>query len=258
MRVSNTVDRALRFWKQNLYRHLRDYRGFTKLSKFLEKIVLRAHFDKNDRTWKVAVNDVVIRFVEPEMALEQIVSRVIEGYTCKRQLESSDVVLDCGSFPGEFAIYAAKICDKVYALEPDKENARKLRRNLEANRIDNCEILETGVWNERGTVGFKKSGLNSKVSENDEFVVDVTTLDRLRERYGPFDSIKMDIEGAELEAIDGAQELLQSGESFFSVASYHKRNGQQTFAELQRRFSEFDYDTETGHESHLTTWAVHD
>ena len=66
----------------------------------------------------------------------------------------------------------------------------------------------------------------------------------------------MDIEGAELEAIEGARPILVSTRPRFAIASYHLREGRSTAARLETIFRELRYDVVTEFPSHLTTYAT--
>jgi hypothetical protein len=69
------------------------------------------------------------------------------------------------------------------------------------------------------------------------------------------DYIKMDIEGAEIEALEGAARMMSTLKPTFAIASYHKRDGRPTAETLEKLFNELGYRTETGFPSHLTTYA---
>jgi arsenate reductase-like glutaredoxin family protein len=65
----------------------------------------------------------------------------------------------------------------------------------------------------------------------------------------------MDIEGAEIEVLEGAKDFLRNKNIHFAIASYHHRNGEQTYKTLEKIFAEIGYQAETGFHRHLTTWA---
>jgi hypothetical protein len=65
----------------------------------------------------------------------------------------------------------------------------------------------------------------------------------------------MDIEGAEIQAIQGARQLIEQGSAFWSVASYHIVDGEPTTGFIERYFSERGYAVKTDYPQHLTTCA---
>ena len=69
------------------------------------------------------------------------------------------------------------------------------------------------------------------------------------------DFIKMDIEGAELAALEGAIKTLTSNNLQLAIASYHIVDGQQTFMKLEEQLGRLGYKTETAFPPWLVTYA---
>jgi hypothetical protein len=61
------------------------------------------------------------------------------------------------------------------------------------------------------------------------------------------DFIKMDIEGAELEALDGCRATIKTLKPNFSIASYHVVNGEQTYIKVEQFFNNMNYPCKTVH-----------
>jgi FkbM family methyltransferase len=76
-----------------------------------------------------------------------------------------------------------------------------------------------------------------------------------RFKFNRLDFVKMDIEGAELEAVEGAISLLSPYKPRFSIASYHVRDGRRTADALEDMFKSAGYEAETGFSFHPTTYA---
>ncbi|MFB6294466.1 MAG: FkbM family methyltransferase, partial [Candidatus Nanohaloarchaea archaeon] len=167
--------------------------------------------------------------------------RVLDGYLRVRDISPADTVIDVGAYPGEFSIYAAKQGAEVYALEPDPDRRADLHQNLEINDFT-------------GTVQVLDAALSSDESPRS------TTLDRLMqtERIDSLDFVKMDIEGAEIDAVRGGVETLQSYAPFLAIASYHEVDGEKTCYELERLFQDREWNVETRYRRHLTTYAWND
>ncbi len=133
---------------------------------------------------------------------------------------------------------------KVYTFECFPEHIQHLR-NL-AKTLPNLVVVEKACWNESGTLSFYEGhtpGSNTAVSEakgqlgqplgnlNEvPLTVDSCTLDEMwssETGEEEIDFMKMDIEGAELEALEGASNLLKHTKKVV-VAAYHIRNGEVT------------------------------
>ena len=146
-------------------------------------------------------------------------------------VEPGDVVLDvgAGSDPGfpSFSFPASKKASLVVALEPNPIYAEEL---LKAG-IPNLVVVEKGAWNSQSTLRLHLAGVCSSVLENGEVPVQVDTIDSIVSQMGlegKIDFIKMDIEGAEIEALQGSENTLANARKVV-IAAYHKRDGVPTY-----------------------------
>ncbi len=152
--------------------------------------------------------------------------------TGSRGVRRGDIVLDCGARIGLFTRAALdQGAAQVIAIEPASENLECLRRNL-ATEIAERRVLvcDKGVWDRDGWLALKIDPSNTA---SDSFVsgsasglsrqVEVTTIDSLVRVFGlgRVDFIKMDIEGAERQAISGALETIRSYRPRLGLAVYH-------------------------------------
>ncbi len=142
-------------------------------------------------------------------------SRGITDYLC------------CGAYDGDSIrkIYDAHgRMKKVVAFEPDPINYKKLtvylRQNSEKIAESVCAI-PCGVYSENKQLRFcSKNGLSSAISESgDEFVCVLSIDDALASTK--FTYITMDIEGAELSALQGAQEMIRRHAPDLAISVYH-------------------------------------
>lgn len=143
-----------------------------------------------------------------------------------------DVVLDCGAHVGVFTHHAlARGAAKVIAVEPEPVNLECLRRNFVAEIArGTVVVVPQGVWSAEATleltVAAGNSGMNSTVlgAGGAKIRIPVTTIDHLRKdlRLGRVDFIKLDIEGAEREALSGGAETLRRFQPRLMLDSYHR------------------------------------
>jgi FkbM family methyltransferase len=182
-------------------------------------------------------------------------------------------VIDAGAYHGEFALYASRCvgpAGRVIALEPDPESFVRLCDSFALNGgvPPNVDLLNAGLWKCSGELVFsagKMSGSHivyggaGAVGQTDSgsVLIHVHSLPDLVSRYQltRLDYVKMDIEGAEIEAIQGASSMLSNFKPRFAIASYHIRNGRPTAADLEPFFRESGYTVITGFPTHLTTYA---
>jgi hypothetical protein len=120
--------------------------------------------------------------------------------------------------------------------------------------------VQAGLWSKPGRLNFCIEGVISRLSTEKEHPVNtipVTTLDvDIWAVGGTVDFIKMDIEGAEIEAIRGAIRTLKENNVHLAIASYHWCwGGRRTADVLKKMFPEYGYNVSTGYPIHLTTYA---
>ena len=137
--------------------------------------------------------------------------------------------VDCGAYDGDSFLALAdsykkrtgkKYSGKAYLLEPDNENYKKLMDNC--NEYQNNIYCQVGAWNERNTLVFDSDGTLSSFSSKGSTRIEVDTIDNLTHENADF--IKMDIEGAELAALQGAQNTIKKCHPILAVCIYHKSN----------------------------------
>lgn len=123
-------------------------------------------------------------------------------------------MLDIGANIGYFSTLFAsqKATNKVYAFEPSPRNIAFLNKNVHKNSLKNIEVIPYAVANKNGTTYFEIgpaeqtgwggiAGIQSSTTQE----VKVMTLDSfLEDKNIIIDLLKIDIEGHDLEAIEGA------------------------------------------------------
>ena len=153
--------------------------------------------------------------------------RELEG---ARMVHEGDVVLDIGAHVGFFVRTALlQGASKVIAVEPDPDSAECLRRNFQEEIASGRVVLvEAGAWSSRGEIRLSLGsdpGWNSMTGSGGagrEIVVPVLPIDDIVAELGltKVDFIKMDIEGAEKEALRGAVGTLKSRRPRVMIDSY--------------------------------------
>ncbi len=139
--------------------------------------------------------------------------------------EENEVIIDAGAYDGDSAVlfrHSAGETADIYSFEPDASNYSDL-----INRVcDDDKIYPElwGLWKHKDTLCFSEDGNGSShVEKNGRLEVKVTDLDSYcnEKKIAPT-YIKMDIEGAELEAILGAKENIKKNKPKLAICLYHK------------------------------------
>jgi FkbM family methyltransferase len=139
------------------------------------------------------------------------------------RLRPGMIFYDLGANIGLFSLLAARLVGtggRVFSFEPDAEVAARLRRNIEQNGFSNVTVVEAGVWSVNANLRFVPSGTSSPERSSGKLVVGGSeaggtpvrciALDDFIQTAPPPDAIKCDVEGAELEALRGANRLLET------------------------------------------------
>jgi FkbM family methyltransferase len=139
----------------------------------------------------------------------------------QRHLRPGDVFYDLGANAGFFSLVAATLVGPVgrcFAFEPDPLNFAGMVEQFSLNGLERrCQAFRLAVGSEEGrarlffeTPGGAMGHLGAAAHEGEASVdVDVTTLDRLVGKHPPPHFIKMDVEGSEVQVLDGATGLLR-------------------------------------------------
>lgn len=138
-------------------------------------------------------------------------------------LKHDEVFLDVGGFDGYTTEEFIKFCPDykaVHIFEPEKKNIKKLQKRLKNYRDVN--LYDIGLSNKKETLKFDISGSASKISGNGKIEIKVDRLDDVLN--DSFTFLKMDIEGAEELALDGARKNIKINHPKLAISVYHKAN----------------------------------
>jgi FkbM family methyltransferase len=164
---------------------------------------------------------------------------VFNQYECRTadkviKAEAGDVVIDAGGCYGDTALYFAHEAGengRVYSFEFMPESLVIFQQNMTLNpelsrKID---LVKMAVWSQSGVQLFVEGSgpgtrVRTKASRPDATRVETLTIDDLacNKNLDRVDFIKMDIEGAELEALRGAQDTIRRFRPKLAISVYHK------------------------------------
>lgn len=145
----------------------------------------------------------------------------------KCDIEEGDIVLDVGACAGETSIWFADRTGKngkVYSFEMDRSVIPLLYNNIERNHLtDIIKVVEKGLWNKTMTMSFSDLPTEASIEDSNN-TFSVTTLDDFVESHNiqKINFIKMDIEGSELNALEGASKTISTQKPKLVICIYHK------------------------------------
>ncbi len=142
----------------------------------------------------------------------------------KRQRE---IFVDGGAYIGDTAVAYMKYFqkhaeepDKLYLWECDKKNIDLISKVV-GNKLD-YEIIPKAMWSHRTKLNFRLEGSSgSRQDATSETFVDADSIDNYYYESG-VTFIKMDIEGAEIEALKGAEKTIRRYKPKLAICIYHR------------------------------------
>jgi len=136
------------------------------------------------------------------------------------KLNASSVFLDVGAFDGytseQFFSRVGK-SGTVHVFEPSAVSSALAGSRLEGLGHTHLHRFALGAQN--GTVRFRTAGSASSLAEDGDELVEIRTLDSFH--LSEIDLIKVDIEGAELDFLAGAEQTLRKLQPQIAIAAYH-------------------------------------
>jgi FkbM family methyltransferase len=162
-------------------------------------------------------------------------------------VQAGDIVLDCGASDGDFSREALQAGAKlVVSIEISPPAQECLRRNLaESIAAHRAIVYPKGVWDSDGTLRLNVSDYNFAANSvvlrpegsHSDVEASLTTIDKIVNELGlpRVDFIKMDIEGAEVNALAGARDTIARFKPRLSIATEHKPDDEVTIPEAVRR-----------------------
>ena len=143
-------------------------------------------------------------------------------------------IVDCGAYIGDsFLSFSNEYKRRsgkeyrgmAYLFDPDAGNQQKIKENCRHSKAD-IKTLQLGAWEESGTLSFEADdnfGNAGKIANDGNVSINVDAIDNIV-KDNHVDFIKMDIEGAELNALKGAQESIKNNHPVLAICAYHKRD----------------------------------
>ena len=166
---------------------------------------------------------------------------------CDRLVRAGDVVMDCGANQGIYTCAFAAVAGpggKVTACEPQSYAVGALRGNLRLNAFDSVAIEQVAVSDRDGFADLDVSSGPTTASivhdygKTDMLRVRTATLETLTAGFDRLDLIKMDIEGAEYDALVGGAGVI---DRFRPTVVMEGGKGDMHWEDLSRFFARRGY-----------------
>ncbi|HFK6836390.1 TPA: FkbM family methyltransferase [Enterobacter roggenkampii] len=146
------------------------------------------------------------------------------------RLQNNEVFIDCGAYNGdsigafmqEVVNQGVEMPEKIVGFEPDAGNFSQLCDNT--RQWPFCQPVQKGVWENKTVLSFQSgNALSSRLVEqsSDTVTIELDSIDNILQG-GKATFIKMDVEGAELKALQGAAGTIRAWHPLLAISLYHK------------------------------------
>ena len=145
-------------------------------------------------------------------------------------LSDNEGFVDGGGFDGdtinEFYLKTQGVFNHIFSFEPDQKNLIKLNEtinklNIPANKIN---AYDYGLLDCKKEINFTERGIGSYISKKGTNKIKVISLDNFldNESKKKITFIKLDIEGSEIEALNGMKNIIKQNKPKLAICVYHK------------------------------------
>jgi FkbM family methyltransferase len=240
--------------------------------KFLQFIIKYFRFNEN-YLLKITVPRYDYKIYLPSNSNDLIHLTVREDEIIEKfQPKKHEIVVDVGAHYGRYTLIAAKRVGpkgKVISIEADPKNFELLNKNIKLNKLDNVTTINCAVSSKEGKIKLytpeKELGqelYNTIMSDrattyNEKYIeVNANTLDNILNKndikHEDINWIKIDVEGAELEVLKGATNVLSKSKDISLLVEIHNlgdgKNLYQQIMDLLNNYN-FKKEFEMVHES---------
>ncbi|MFA7083385.1 MAG: FkbM family methyltransferase [Arcobacteraceae bacterium] len=174
--------------------------------------------------------EVLINVLKSRMCIEEFNNVQYEQYFHPIvHAKNNDIIIDGGAFIGDTieALNKDETLNniEIYSFEPEEKHFLLLQDEAKNSR-HKCFPVKLGLYNEETTLNFfsdeQVSGM-CMVAENGNIIIHTTSIDIYCNEHKIIPSyIKLDIEGAEKEALIGAKNTIKKHKPKLAICIYHK------------------------------------
>ena len=133
-----------------------------------------------------------------------------------------ETFVDVGGYNGFNSVQFIGLCpgyNAIHVFEPEVDNYQACGKNLSSYANIYCHQL--GLSNKKGTLKLQPQGSSSKISDHGSTVIHIDKLDSVLPDHHTATFIKIDIEGAEIPAIEGSTNIIQRHRPRLALCVYH-------------------------------------
>lgn len=221
------------------FKHLYDYHQLFPVHSphFFNQEIIKEHIDKIETLFNLLEDtqsqEALLALLQYRLTLKydllsKTVSRDQYFPSDIITLSENEVFVDAGAHVGltalEFAKRSNNQFEKIICFEPDGANIQQLKINIQQCPLsEKINVLNLGVYDSAQKLSFaseENTCSSAHISNSGNIIIHTVTIDeQLKNEQVTF--IKMDIEGAEIPALIGAQQTIQRTQPKLAISIYH-------------------------------------
>src|SRR5712664_1219859 len=179
-----------------------------------------------------------------------------EDFNREPILRYGSLFIDAGAHVGMWTLPASKYYTQIIAIEPTPKIARKLRKNLSLNKIENVTVVEMALSDKVGNAKFYRwpDGAMGNALQADpvnytedygkgveDGIVQTLTIDSLE--LDSLDCVKLDVEGEEYNAILGGIKTIRKHHPRLVIEIHRTENE----SAIRKLLPEYQWNRRTRH-----------
>ena len=144
-------------------------------------------------------------------------------------LGDKEILIDGGCLDFKSSMSFLEYCSnahKIYAVEPNSGQIGFIKENIEKSGFSNVKIIQGALWSYDTKLNFFASDVNKSGSRVCEELASIKvpaySIDSIVDPDEIITFIKLDVEGAELEALKGAENIIKNHKPKLAISVYHK------------------------------------
>ena len=152
---------------------------------------------------------------------------------CKKIIRPGMTIFDIGAHVGYYTLLFSRLVEpkgRVLAFEPHPRNFDILRKNVERHSLQNVSLIQKAVSNADGnslfyeTAGSMGHSLHPVKSHVGQFPVELTSVETVlgRAGLGEVHFMKIDVEGGELEVLDGMRHVAKRCQELYLIVEFKR------------------------------------
>lgn len=185
------------------------------------------------------------------------------AYFCDEELAPKGLVtyIDVGAYDGNsiepINKYYGNRLERIVAFEPDNKSRADLSVYLKEKNLDKKTlVLPYALGSENKQIRFSTAGQMGQIDEKGNVILEQRRFDDLEDLHITGEAmVKMDIEGAEMGALQGMNRFISDNLPYLAICIYHKESDLCEVAEFIKNINS-DYKLYIRGGWHLECWAV--